>query len=231
MSSIEDSLTYPMESDDWHETVLIGGVLTFLGFLVVPLFLVSGYLVRAIRANLDGEPEPPAFGNWGELLADGVKGVIIGVVYMLVPLVVMSVTVGSAMMAMAGGGDAGAAAGIGGMMVGMLLTFVLSLLFGYLSVVGIVNFAREERFGAAFDTDVLRDVGFDTSFAVPYLVSVGVLLVAGMVASIPVIGFLVGAFVSFYALIVAARLWADGFDEALGTSGSKRRKDLEETVA
>lgn len=220
-----------MESDDWHETVLIGGVLTFLGFLVVPLFLVSGYLVRAIRANLNGEQEPPAFGNWGELLADGVKGVIIGVVYMLVPLVVMSVTAGSAMMAMAGGGDAGAAAGIGGMMVGMLLTFVLSLLFGYLSVVGIVNFAREERFGAAFDTDVLRDVGFDTSFAVPYLVSVGVLLVAGMVASIPVIGFLVGAFVSFYALIVAARLWADGFDEALGTSGSERRKDLEETVA
>lgn len=220
-----------MESDDWHETVLIGGVLTFLGFLVVPLFLVSGYLVRAIRANLDGELEPPAFGNWGELLADGVKGVIIGVVYMLVPLVVMSVTAGRAMMAMAGGGDAGAAVGIGGMMVGMLLTFVLSLLFGYLSVVGIVNFAREERFGAAFDTDVLRDVGFDTSFAVPYLVSVGVLLVAGMVASIPVIGFLLGAFVSFYALIVAARLWADGFDEALGTSGSKRRKDLEETVA
>lgn len=231
MSSIEDSLTYPMESDEWLVTVLIGGVLTFLSFLVVPMFLVSGYLVRAIRANLDGEPEPPTFGDWGELLVDGLKATVIGFVYMLVPLIVMSVTVGGAVVAMATGGDAGAAIGIGGMLVGLLLTFVLTLLFGYLSAVGIVNFAREGRFGAAFDVDVLRDVGFDMGFAVPYLVSVGVLVVAGIVASIPVIGFVLGVFVSFYALIVAARLWTDGFTEARDPAGSNRRREFDETVA
>lgn len=231
MSSIEDSLTYPTEGDDWLVTVLIGGVLTFLSLLVVPMFLVSGYLVRAIRANLDGEPEPPAFGGWGELFVDGIKAAVIGFVYMLVPLIVMSVTVGGAVLAMATGGEAGAVVGIGGMLLGLLLSFVLSLLFGYLSAVGLVNFAREERLGAAFDVGVLRDVGLDTGFAVPYLVSVGVLVVAGIVASIPVIGFFLGVFVSFYALIVAARLWSDGFTEAFDPAGSNRRTELDETVA
>ena len=61
--------------------------------------------------------------------------------------------------------------------------------------------------------------------------SVGVLVVAGIVASIPVIGFVLGVFVSFYALIVAARLWTDGFTQARDSAGSNRQRELDETVA
>ena len=37
---IEDSLRYLQRSDDWLKTVLIGGLLTIFGFLLVPLFVV-----------------------------------------------------------------------------------------------------------------------------------------------------------------------------------------------
>ena len=130
MSSIEEALTYPTESDDWIVTVLIGGVLTVLSILIIPAFIVYGYLVRAIRANLEGEPEPPTFGDWGELVVDGIKVVVVGFVYMIVPLIVMSVTVGTAVLAILSGGEAGAAAGVGTLVVGMLATFVLALVFG-----------------------------------------------------------------------------------------------------
>lgn len=215
MTSIEDAITYPTESDEWILTVLIGGVLTLLSVLVVPVFLVSGYVVRAIRANLDGEPEPPTFGDWGELFVDGLKATVIGFVYMLVPFVVLGATVGGAVVAMATGGDAGVAAGLGGMLVGLFVSFLLFVAFGYLSAVAVVNFAREGRLGAGFDVGVVRDVGLDAEFAVPYLVSVAVFVAASLLNVIPVVGSLVAVFASFYAAIVAAALWADGFVQAV----------------
>lgn len=231
MSSIEDAVTYPMESDEWIPTVLVGGVLTLLGFLVVPIFLVSGYVVRAIRSNLEDEPEPPTFGDWEELLVDGLQAAVIGFVYMLLPLIVMSVTVGGAVLAMATGSDAGVAAGLGGMMVGMLVSFLLFVVFGYLSAVAVVNFAREERFGAGFDVDVIRDVGFDTDFAVPYLLSIAVFVAASLFNVVPFVGNLVAVFASFYAAIVAANLWADGFTQALDGSDPQEPAEIGEPVA
>lgn len=231
MSSIEDAVTYPMERDDWIVTVLIGGALSLLSVLLIPLFLVAGYIVRTIRANLDGEPEPPEFGDWGELFAEGFKATVIGFVYMLVPLIVMTFTVGASMMAIATGGDAGAAAGIGGMMLGMLVSFVLFVVFGYLSAVALVNFAREERFGAAFDLDVIRDVAFDADFAVPYLLSIAVFVAASLVNVVPFVGSLVAVFASFYAAIVAANLWAGGFTQALDGDEPQGPAEVGEPVA
>jgi len=231
MSSIADAITYPTESDDWLVTVLIGGVLSLLGFLVVPLLLVYGYLVRAIRANLDGESEPPSFGDWGELLVDGLKALVIVFLYMLVPLAVMMVTIGGSIAAIATGSDAAAATGVGGLVAGGLLAFVLALVFGYLSAVGLVNFCREERFGAAFDLGRIRDIGLDADFALPWLVSIGVFFAAGIVGAIPVVGFILGVFLNFYALVVAANLWANGFDEALDAGDRGGRAGLDETVA
>lgn len=215
MMDIEDALTYPTESDDWVTIVLIGGVLTLLSFLLIPAFAVYGYLVRAIRSNLDGEAEPPEFDDWGTLIVDGIKVFVVGFLYMLVPLAVMFLTVGTALAAILTGSEAGAAAGLGTLVFGLVISFVLFLIFGYFAAVGIVNLAREDSFGAAFDLDTLRNVGLDGDYAVPWLVSVGVFIgvsmITGVLNIIPLLGTIVGVFLNFYALIVASRLWADGF--------------------
>lgn len=218
MVDIETALTYPMESEDWLKTVAIGGVMLIFSFLIVPMFVAYGYVARAIRANLDGEPEPPTFGDWGTLIVDGVKVWVVGFLYMLIPLIVMVLTVGTFFVAVLTGSEAGAAAGFGTLILGMLLTFVLVLVFGYFAVVAIVNMVSEDEFGAAFDVDVLRDVGLDGEFAIPWLIAVGVFLGVGVVTGflniIPFLGSLIGAFLYFYAFIVASRLWAEGFQAA-----------------
>jgi len=232
MASVESALTYPTESEDWIVTVLIGGIMLLLSFLLVPAFIVYGYLIRAIRANLEGEPEPPTFGDWGELIVDGIKVFVVGIVYMIVPMVVMFFTVGTSVLALATGGDAGAAAGVGTLLVGLLVSFVLMLLFGYFAVVGIVNLAKEGSFGAAFDVGTIKSIGIDGDFAVPWLISVGVFIginvVVGVLNIVPGLGALVGVFLTFYGLIVAANLWADGFLAAAdGDVGGQ--PDVEET--
>jgi len=234
MSSLQNAVEYPRNNEDeWLRTVAIGGVLTFLSFLLVPLFFVYGYVLRAIRGTLDGENEPPVFDEWGELLIEGVQGWIIGIVYMLVPLVVGSVTVGSAILSVATGSDVGLA--LTQMFIGFVVTTALALVFGYVAVAAIVNFAREERFGAAFDFALIKDVLTTQSYAVAWLLSVAVFIVAGIITgllnSIPVIGFFLGSFVTFYAGVVAARLWADGFAEARRSVDATNRSGVEESLA
>jgi len=100
----------------------------------------------------------------------------------------------------------------------VLVPFVLLLVFGYFATVGVVNFAHEDSFGAAFDFGTIEDVGLSGDFAVPWLISVGIFIgvsiVTGFLNIIPFLGTIIGAFLNFYAFIVASNLWADGYLES-----------------
>lgn len=224
MTAISKALDYPREHDDWIKTILIGGVLSVFAFLLIPIFLVYGYILRVLRRRLDNDPHPPVFDEWGELLVNGLQVFVIGIIYMFIPVLVGAITAGGSILAIATGTRGGSAAGMAGLIVGFLLTLVLSLVFGYVAVAAIVNFAREDRLGAAFDFATLRTIVFDGDYAVAWLLSVAVLIGAGIVAGllniVPFLGAIIGAFIGFYAQIMAGYLWAGGYSAA--REGSER---------
>ncbi|WP_284010094.1 DUF4013 domain-containing protein [Haloarcula pelagica] len=230
MSFSEDSLTYPMESDDWIKTIIIGGLLGLFSFLIVPGILVSGYVVRAVRERAAGATEPPVFDEWGELLVDGLKATVIGFVYMLIPLAVFAFTVGTAIVGFLTGTDAGAGLGLASLLGGFVVSGILSLIFGYFAVAAVVNFACEDSLGAAFDIGALRKLALSTDYAVPWLISVGIFFAAGIAVSVlnvvPGLGAIIGPFFSFYAYIVAAELWAGGYNDVM-----KRADETEPSAA
>lgn len=207
-------VTYPMQRDDWIKTTLIGGILVFLGVFLIPLWIVYGYVVRTIRGVLSEETTPPAFGDWGTLLVDGVKAWVITVVYMLIPLIVAGVTIGGSITAMATGTEIGMAVGAGSFMIGLTLTAILSIVFGYLAIVALVNFSKEGQFGAAFDVQTIKTVALNREYAIAWLVSVVIFLVVGVITAIPLVGWIISPFASFYAAVVAANLWAGGYEQA-----------------
>ena len=215
---LERVVTYPTNSDDWIKTVLIGGVLTLLSVLIVPAFFVYGYVVRALRAGIDDAEEPPVFDDWGTLLKEGVIAFVIVVVYQLIPLLVFAVTVGGSLAAIGSGSDVGAGAGIAGLLGGLALFTVLALVFGYVTLIGLANYAHVGTFGSAFDIDVIRSVATDGAYAIPWLYGVGILIAAAVVAGllniVPVLGAIVGVFVTFYGQVAAAWVWGRGFGDA-----------------
>ena len=223
MESLEETLRYPMEDDDWTVTILIGGVLTLLSLLVFPTVFVYGYLVQAVRERADGAAQPPAFEDWGELLVDGLKAWVISIVYMLVPLVVFGVTVGGSLLAIATGTRAGAGAGLAGLFGGLAISFVLSLVFGYVATAAIIHFACTGEFGAGFDFGTLRKLILSPEYATPWLVSIALFIAVNVVVNllnvIPFLGSLLAVilspFATFYVLVVATDLWAGGYNAAL----------------
>ena len=231
---LERVVTYPTNDDDWLKTVLIGGALTLFAFLVVPAFLVFGYVLRVLRAGIDGTEAPPVFDDWGTLLKEGVVAFVVVIVYQLIPLLAFVLTVGGSLAAIGTGSEAGAGIGIAGLFGGLALSTLLALIFSYVTLIGLANYAHEGTFGSAFDLDVITSVATDGAYAIPWLYGIGVLIAANIVAGIlglvPFVGAIAGAFVFFYAQVAAAWVWGMGFGDAMGL-GDGSDADIDPAIA
>lgn len=220
---ISDALTYLRNSDDALTTVLIGGLLSVFGFLLIPAVLVNGYLVRVLRRTAADEATPPVFDDWGRMGIEGLKATVIAFAYGLVPAVVGAVLIGGSAVAIVTGGafDGGSAAigaGVLGLFVGLAVTFVLGLAAWYVIPAATANFAERGTLAAGFDFGTLRPILFSGAYASGWLLALSVLVGGGIVAGalnavIPILGAVPGLFVSFYAAVAAyyviGRTWAD----------------------
>lgn len=204
-SMLADALKFPSQGESWLKTVLIGGVCILLGFLLVPILLVYGYLLRVLKAGSEDAAEPPVFDEWGGMLVDGLKVIAVSLVFFLIPIVV-------GLVGMALGGLAGGEGGALGVLFA-LIAFVAWILAMYLLPAGLTNMAREGSFGAAFDADVLRTVGSSSDYLVAIVLGFVIALILGSIAS-ALMTILVGAFLLFYVQMAVFYLYGSGYRKA-----------------
>jgi hypothetical protein len=218
-----DALGFPRSSDDWIQTLLIGAVLIPLSVLILPAFVLNGYLVRVMQAAVEGEERAPSFTNWGELLVDGLKLTVIGFVVSLVinvPVWVYQITVLSGSVDPATGVPASFWAVIAFVLIG-------GLAIGFFLPAAYANLARNDgAFGAAFDLSTIWAGATTGAYAKAWVLSVLVGIVLGIVGlvTLPLLG--AGLLVFFYLQVVTFYLQARGFAEGLGVrDGSRRTSD------
>jgi hypothetical protein len=211
---ITESVKYLQQSDDWVKTFVIGSILTLF---VIPMFLVVGYLLRVLRVTMRDEDEPPVFDDWGDLAVDGLKGLVIGFAYFLIPGVIGAVLVGFGIAgAVAGGSDAAGILGGVTALVGFLLALVLGLVAAYITPAALSNYAETDRMGAAFALGELRPVLFSGKYATAWLYAFVILIVAGIItgALAPTgIGAILAAAVSFYAYVAMYYIFGTAWGE------------------
>ena len=104
MDIMNDSLRYPVS--DWKKFLIFGIIVVFsslfsitlslgtddltlafaslfLGFIIG--LLVKGYFFRIIKSSLTSEDELPEFNAWGGMFKDGIKVLVVGLVYLIIP--------------------------------------------------------------------------------------------------------------------------------------------------
>ncbi len=215
---ITQSLEYLRKSDDWVKTLLIGGVLGLLSVLLVPVFITYGYLMRVLRVRMDGDETVPVFDDWGEMTVDGLKAFAITLVYGIVPAILAGVFVVAGTLGLAGSGDSGILAGIGGMtlLFGALLAVVLSLVAAYVTPAALANYAETDRMGSAFAFGELRPVlgsgKYLTTWAYALVVGFAGSVVVGLV-SVTGVGAIVAPFVWFYASVAVVYMFGTTWGE------------------
>ena len=76
--------------------LLLLGVLSFFGVLIIPLIFVYGYGYKVIKLStqsmINGEDEPPEFGEYKKMFIDGLKCIIVYLAYMIIPIIIIAVS-------------------------------------------------------------------------------------------------------------------------------------------
>ena len=86
---ILDAVKYP--SSDWMK-VLILGIFFILSFIIIGIFFVLGYFLRIIKSTIVGIDELPEFDDLGDMFIDGVKVLVVIIIYLLIPGIVIVVS-------------------------------------------------------------------------------------------------------------------------------------------
>ena len=172
-----DSLSYPFKD---LKKFLILFVLFLGSFLLVPAIMAYGYLLRIIEHTLKGETGLPDFNNWGALFGNGLRYLVVSVVYaipsLLVTLLLLnkldlnsisnSLTFSSPM--------------------NMLILLLVGFLVAILIIPALANMVYENRLFAAFDFKrvfhLIRMIGWKK-----YLAYVAVYLLILYLISIPLL--------------------------------------------
>lgn len=212
---LEDAVNYPIRGEEAALTIGLGGLLSFLWFLLfVPVVFVFGYLVRVLAGTVDGEDVPPRWNEWGDLAIDGVVGLVLSVVFYAAPFVVVVLFSG------VGGISSDPDVAAAGVLVGVLVALPLFAVFGYVHPAVLAEFGSGRR-GDGFDGS--RVVAAVTSgsylfaWIVGFTVQIASFFFLFFFLLIPIVGWLVllvGPVVAFAANVAAFRAFGVAYRRA-----------------
>jgi hypothetical protein len=233
---IGKAFAFVFEDENWIVKILIAAAILLLGILfswllliplILALALLGGYSVeitrRVIRGELDGLPE---WDDWGALLADGLKVMVIAIVYAL-PLIILAVCLGVPSGVLSDSGDAGAA--VGGLL-GLCLScfaFLYAIAMSLALPAAIAFFAAEDELGAAFRFgDVYGLVRDNIS---TYLITWVMSWVANLIGEAGSLVCGIGWLLTFpYGLLVTGHLYGQAYVESTGHAAALAPADEED---
>ena len=187
---IGDSFEYAKEAvvGKWNQWLMLIIATILLG---IPL---AGYSLKVLR----GEKPAPEVTDWGTLFIDGIKYIIISIIWAIPAMIVFFLAVGVSVLGAMSGDPTAAMAAVGGMMIGMLVFFVVLLITLLFELIGIVRFARTGSIGEAFNFGAILatigKIGWGSYIiALIVLCVVGVIygIIVTIIMMIPILGFII----------------------------------------
>ena len=185
-----DSFAYAKDAvvGKWKEWLLL--ILATI-LLTLPLM---GYTLRVLR----GEKPAPEVTGWGTLFVDGIRYFIVALVWALPCIIILVLTLGSFIAAIASGNTAAALGFISGAILGFIVFLVVAIITGLLATIGIVRFARTGSMGEAFNFgEILATIGkigwgnYIIAFIVLAVVQFVIALILSIFGIIPMLDLLV----------------------------------------
>ncbi|MDO5860711.1 DUF4013 domain-containing protein [Methanobrevibacter sp.] len=149
----KDALEY--SAKDW-KTLVVLGVISLFSFLLLPIFLLTGYNYRvintAVHGVINGRDSLPDFDDLIKMFVDGVKVVIVQIAYLLVPAIVFLI------FAIVAGSLSGIASSAI-MIVGCVITFALIVVACLMNQMGLCHMANNDgAFSKAFAISEIKEV-------------------------------------------------------------------------
>ncbi|WP_369425354.1 DUF4013 domain-containing protein [Methanothrix sp.] len=157
--------------------------------ILFPFFL--GYMLEVMRGRIPA----PELENWGKLFMDGLKLLIVGLIYAIPVIILAILLIGGSILALGARNPAISMAAIGTIMLGMFLVFIVAIIIGLFATIGYVRFARTDRFGEAFNFNAITAhigrIGWVSYVLAIVLISVSMAIVNMIISLVPLLGGLI----------------------------------------
>ncbi|MFO7539026.1 MAG: DUF4013 domain-containing protein [Chloroflexota bacterium] len=240
---IAKSFTYVFEDEDWVTKLIVGAVVTFLSFLILPIPLLTGYAVAVVRNVRDGYERPlPAWDDWGKLFMDGLAVMVAQFVYTL-PFLLLFCIVSAGMVASIGVAELSEELAVASMFTtfGLLacIFFIWMLALLFISPAIMIQYSRTGQLGSCFRFgEVIAIARRNTGDILLALVAVVIILfvlgaVSSILSMIPCLGaiaaFLLGYVFSPYMTMVTGHLYGQIAAKESGIGPEKWEKGADFT--
>ena len=193
-------------------------IILIIASIIFPLII--GYSLRIMK----GVVPAPETDDYLGMFIDGIKVIIINIVYMIIPVVIgcilffLSGGFGALTMLGMDVANPGAYVGLllGSLGVSMIAFIILAFIFSLFEIIGVIRFARSGAMGDAFAfSDILATIGKMgwVTYIIALIVFGIVVFVIYMILSlIPIIGWLLTLIIAPYLSIVGARYYSLLYD-------------------
>ncbi len=203
---IMEEIKFPSKDSEWIQKVLIGGLLS-----IIPIvnLIAYGYILKVMKRSIEGKPDMPKWDDWGELFMNGLMAAIIGLIYMIIPILILGASAGSMIMAAISENPKMLFTAIAGAFGGLLIAGLLALIFGFLLPMALSMYVKENNFSAAlrFNEVISRIKSVFGDYLTVFVIVIALSVVLGVLSIIPVLGILIMIFGSFYIGAVAYNMF------------------------
>jgi hypothetical protein len=182
--------------------------------LCIPLL---GYTLKVFR----GENPAPEVTGWGTLFIDGIKYLIVSLIWAIPCLIILFLALGSFIAAIASGNTSAAIGFIGGALIGLLVFVVVAIITALFATIGIIRFARTGSMGEAFNfSAILETIGkigwgsYIIALIVLVIVQIVFSIIIGILSIIPVLGIIIEIILIAPLSIFEARYLCQLYDAA-----------------
>ncbi|MCS7286997.1 MAG: DUF4013 domain-containing protein [Anaerolineae bacterium] len=232
LETLKTFIRFPFKGPEWPSRFLIGSALVLGSFVVpiIPSIFVLGYVIRIMKKVIQGEdPSLPAWDNFNELIANGVKGFIVSLIYLLPGFIFivggyilyfLSLFVSSSP---SEGGTFAPLVGLFLLMAGLLLGIVLLTLGSIPLPAAIANLAARGNIGAAFEVSEWWALikANPWGYLGAWAISVGIGYIGYWISFLPYYTIVLCCFVPlllapviFYVLVVAGAVFGQFYRES-----------------
>jgi len=179
-------------------TKLAIGIL--LSIIPIVNFIAIGYTLACAKTAMKKKYELPEWKDIGGYFIKGILMLVIGLIYMIIPIGIIAFTAGTIGYAIWTAIMTGATPAIGSLFVGagfgLIVGLILMLFAMYILPIAVLSYVSTDKFGASFEIGTVLRKSFSTSYFVAWITSMAYCVILEIVLSlIPFIGPAIASFI------------------------------------
>ncbi len=205
------------EAFEYAQEGLVGKWMKWLLLLVATILLgipLLGYELKILR----GEKPSPEVSDWGTLIIDGLKFLVIVLIYLIPLIIIAIISIAPLGLAILSGQPAAILAAIGAALIGFVVFVIVAIIIALFACFGVIRFARTGSIGEAFNfSGILATIGrigwlsYILALIIMFII-IGIVEAIG--SAIPFIGQLLLFLITPFIVLFEARYLCQLYDSA-----------------